>query len=65
LGKSLKYLATEGSFLNRIPMAYALRATINNNNKKAFVKQWTLSIEQNSNPQIGRRYLPTLHPIGG
>jgi hypothetical protein len=29
VGKSLEYLGTEENFLNRTPMAYALRSTIN------------------------------------
>ena len=33
--------------------------------EKASIKQGTLSIGQNGNPQIGKRYLPTLHLIVG
>jgi hypothetical protein len=65
VGKSLKHMATGGKFLNRIPMAYALRSTID---------KWDLIKLQNfckakdtvNNPskqQIGKRSLPTLHQI--
>jgi hypothetical protein len=68
LGKKLKHIDKGENFLNRKPMAYALRATIDKWDLiklKASERQRTLSIGQNSNPQIRRRYLPTLHRIEG
>ena len=66
--KSFWYLGTGENFLNRTPMAYALRATIDKwdqINCKDSIKQGILTIGQNGNPQIGKRYLPTLYPVEG
>jgi hypothetical protein len=63
VGKSLKHMGTGENFPNRTPMVYALRSTID---KWDFIKlQRTLSIGQNGNQQIGKRYLPDLPPIEG
>jgi hypothetical protein len=50
------------NFLNRTPMAYALRSRYDKWNLIK-LRQRTLSIGQNSNQQIGKRTLPTLYPI--
>jgi hypothetical protein len=67
VGKSLEHIGTGGNFLNRTPMAQALRSTVSTNgtsqNCKASVRQRTPSIDQNGNLHIGKRSLPTLHPI--
>jgi hypothetical protein len=60
VGESLEYLDTGENFLNRTPMAYDLRATMDKWDLiklKASVKQRTLSIGQNRNPQIGKKNL--------
>jgi hypothetical protein len=57
MGKSLKHMGTGENFLNRAPMAYALRSTID---KWNLIKlQRTLSIRQNGNQQ------PTLYLMEG
>jgi hypothetical protein len=66
--KSLKHMCTGEIFLNRTPMAYALRSTINKWDLiklQSSVRQRTLSIGQNDNQQIGKRSFPILHPIEG
>jgi hypothetical protein len=68
VAKSLEHISTGEIFLNRTPMASALTSTIYKWDfikSKAFVRKRTLPIGQNSNPQIGKRSLPTLHPIEG
>jgi hypothetical protein len=52
-------------FLNRTPMAYSLRSRIDKWDLikfQIFVRQRTLSIGQNGNQKIGKRYLPILYP---
>jgi hypothetical protein len=59
-------VGTGENFLNRTPMAYALRSTINKWDLiklQTSVRQRTLSIGQNVNQQIRKGSLPTLHPI--
>jgi hypothetical protein len=53
LGKSLEHMGTGEIFLNKTPMAYALRSTIA---KWDLIKlqRKVLSIRQNGNPQIGK-----------
>jgi hypothetical protein len=66
LGKSLEHMSTGDNFLNRTPMAYALRSTIDKWDHiilQSFLRQRTMSIGQNGNQQIGKRSLPTLHLI--
>ena len=68
VGKSLDYMGTGENFLNRTPMAYALRSRVDNRtpyNCKASVRQRTLSIGQKSSHQIGKRYLRILYLIEG
>jgi hypothetical protein len=65
--QSLEHMDTREIFLNRIPIAYALRARIDICNLikwQTFARQRTLSMGQNSNQQIGKISLPILHPIG-
>ena len=67
-GESLEDMGTGEKFLNRTPMAYAVRWRIDKWDLiklQSFCKQRKLSIGRNSNPQIGKRSLPTLHPIEG
>jgi hypothetical protein len=55
-------------FLNRTPMAQALRSTIDNWDfikLKRFYKAKNTVSGQNSNLQIGKRSLPTLYSIEG
>ena len=68
LGKSIEYMGTGEQFLNRTPIAYTLRSRIDKwdlINYKVSVRQRTLSKGQNSNQQIGKRSLPTLHLTEG
>jgi hypothetical protein len=64
VGKSLENMGTwEKKFLNRTPMAYAVRSRID---KWDLIKlQRTLSIEQNGNQYIGEASLPFLLLIIG
>jgi hypothetical protein len=64
VGKSLEHMSTGKKFLNRTPMACAIRSRINKwdlVNYKASVRQRTLLIRQKGNHQIGKRSLPILH----
>jgi hypothetical protein len=68
LGMSLKYLGTGEIFLNRTPIAYALRATIHKWDViklKSFGKARDTINMTKQQPQIGKIFLPTLHPIQG
>ena len=68
MGKNLEHMGTGENFLNRSPIAYALRSRFvkwDLINYKDSVRQRTLSIGQNGNQQIGKRSLPVLHPIQG
>jgi hypothetical protein len=67
VAKTLKYLRTGEIFLNRLPMACAVRSTINNWDLiklKSFCKAKN-TVNKNGNTQIGKRCLPNLHPIEG
>jgi hypothetical protein len=62
-GKSLKHMGTGEKFLNRTPMAYALRSRIGKWDLiklQSFCKAKTLSIVQN-----GKGSLPILYLIEG
>ena len=65
VGKSLEHIGRWEIFLNRTPMAYALRSRIDMGPHKiaVSVRLNTLSIGQNSIQQIGKRSLPTPHLI--
>jgi hypothetical protein len=62
VGNSLEYMGTGGKFLNRTPIAYALRSRIDRWDiikLQSSVSQRTLSIGQKgNNQQIGKRSLP-------
>jgi hypothetical protein len=66
--KTLKHMGIGEIFLNRTPMAYALRSRINKWDLiklQSFCKAKTLSIGQDGNQQIRRRSLPiTLSKMG-
>jgi hypothetical protein len=59
--KSLKHRGTGKKFLNRKPMAYAIRSTID----KWDLIKLQMSIGPNGNKQTGKRSLPILYPIEG
>ena len=64
-GETPEDIGTGEDFLNRTPIAYALRSRIDKWDLiklQVSVRQRTLSKEQNGNQQIGKRSLPTLHP---
>jgi hypothetical protein len=68
VGKSLEDMGTGEKFLNRTPMAYAVRSRIDKWDLiklQSFCKAKTLSIRQKGNQQIGKRPLPILHLIEG
>jgi hypothetical protein len=66
VGKSFEHMGTREHILNRTPITYALRIDKWDFMKlQTSVRQRTLSIGQNGNQQIGKRSLPTLHPIEG
>ena len=60
VGESLEDMGTGENFLNRTPMACAVRSRIN----KASVRQKTLSIRQKGHQQIGKGFLTNLNQIG-
>ena len=60
VGESLEHVSTGETFLNRTPMACALRSTVD---KWDLIKLQSNRTKQQ--PQIGKRSLPTLHPIEG
>ena len=65
VGKSFKHMGIGEKFLNRTPMAYSLRSRIDKWDLikfQIFVRQRTLSIGQNGNQKIVKRYLPILYP---
>ncbi len=65
-GESLQTHGHRGNFLNRTPMAYALRSRIDKWDLiklQSFCKAKTLSIGQKGNQQIGKRSLPILNLI--
>jgi hypothetical protein len=66
VGKRLKHIDTGENFLNRTPIANALRSRIDKGDfikLQTFCKQRTLLIGQKGNQEIGKRSLPTLQPI--
>ena len=69
MGNSLEHFGTVENFLNRTPMAHALRSTIDKWDlmklRTVSVRLMTLSMGQNSNLQIGRRSSLTVHLIEG
>ena len=65
VGKSLKHMGTGGIFLNRIPMAYALRSTSDKWDLIKLQEAKNTVNRTNSNQQIGKRSLQTLHMIKG
>jgi hypothetical protein len=68
VGNSLEPIGIGDNFLNRTPMAQALRSTIDKwdlMKLKTFVRQRAWSLGQNDNPQIGKRSSVTLHPTDG
>ena len=68
-GESLGDMGTGGKFLNRTAMACAVRSRIDKWDliklQSFSVRQRTLSIRQNSNQPIGKRYLSILNLIWG
>ena len=65
---NLEHMGSGEKFLNRTPMAYALRTRIDKwylIKLQSFLRQRIWSIGQNSNQQIGKRSLLTLHPTEG
>jgi hypothetical protein len=66
VGKNLEHTGTGKNFLNRTPMSYAQRSTIDKWDiikLKSFCKAKDTvnrTKQQNSNPQIGKRSLSTL-----
>ena len=68
LEKTLEDMGTGEKFLNRTPIAYALRTRIDKWDLiklQSFCKAKDIVKRQNSNEQIGKRSLPTLHPAEG
>jgi len=68
VGKHLEHMGTGENFLNKTPMAYALRSRIDKWDLiklKASVRQRTLWLGQNDSQQIGKRSLPILQLIEG
>ena len=67
VGKNLADMGTGEKFLNRTPMAYALRSRINKWDLiklQSFCKAKKTN-KQNANQQTGERSSPILHPIEG
>jgi hypothetical protein len=67
VGKGLKNTGTGENFLNRTPMAYALRSRIDKWDLiklQSFCKAKKTN-KQNANQQTGERSSPILHPIEG
>ena len=65
VGKSLENMGAGEIFLNRTPTAYALRSRID---KWDLIKLQSFCKAKdtvNKTKQIGKRSLPTLHPIEG
>ena len=66
--KSLKYICTGKNFLNRTPLIHVLRSTIDKWDLiklKSFCNTKNTVNRTNSNPQILKRSLSTLHLIEG
>jgi hypothetical protein len=58
-------MGTGEHFLNRTPIAYAIRSRTEKWDLIKLQRKRTLLIGQNDNQQIRKRYLPTLHLIEG
>jgi hypothetical protein len=68
VGKSLEHMGIGVKFLNRTPLAYAVRSRIDKWDLiklQSFCKVKDTEIGQKGNQQIGKRSLPTLHMIEG
>jgi hypothetical protein len=68
VGKSHEHIGIGENFLNRTPMTQALRSTIDKWDLlklKSFCRAKDTVKRTNGNLQIGKRSLPTLHPIEG
>jgi len=66
LGKHLEHMGTGKNFLNKTPMAYALRSRTDKWDLiklQSFCKAKSLWLGQNGNQQIGKRSLPILQQI--
>jgi hypothetical protein len=66
VGKSLEHMGTGERFLNRTPMAYALRSKIDKwglIKSQSFCKTKDTVNRTNGNQQIGQRSLPILYLI--
>jgi hypothetical protein len=66
-GEDLEHMYTGGKFLNRTPMAYALRSRIDKWDLiklQSFCKEKD-TVNGNSNQQVEKRSLPILHLIEG
>jgi hypothetical protein len=67
-GKNLEHMGTGEKFLNRTPMACAVRSRMNKWDLiklQSFCKAKEMSIRQKGNQQFGKRSLPTSHEIEG
>ena len=67
VGKNLKHLGTRKNFLNRIPVAYALRSTIDKWDLiklQSFCKAKDTVNKTKSHQQTGKGSLPILNQIG-
>jgi hypothetical protein len=68
-GKNLEHIGIGNNFLNRTLIAHAIRSTIDILGFIIFfkksIRQRTLSIGQNHEPQIQKRSLPPLHLVEG
>ena len=67
IGKTLEQLGVGENFLNKTPMARALRSKIDKWDlmrlQSFFLKLRTMSRKQNGSQQIGKRSLPTPHQM--
>jgi hypothetical protein len=66
VGKSLKHMVSGEEFLNRTPMAYALRSRIDKwdlTKLQSFCKAKDTINSTKRNQQTGKRSLSILHPI--
>ena len=67
-GEGLKLMGILDNFLNKTPMAYALRSRVDKWDLikfKSSVRQGALLLGQNNILQIGKRFLTTLYLIEG
>jgi len=68
VGQHLKHMGTGENFLNKTPMAYALRSRINKWDLiklQSFCKAKDTVVRTKHNQQIGKRSLPILQLIEG